>query len=957
MYKREKLNHIGNIKRFIERNSLREICRRHSLLIAIKSNPLRGILRRSFLLIFPLLTLSTLQSCSTQKAKWINIQYHNITCHYNTWWNGNESLKAGRLKLKKQAVDDYTQIIPVENIGSDELSRSLNPEFDRAIEKGVKGIKEHSIFVKGEEHVPYIKECYLLTAYATFYKHDYVSTTNTCNILISQFSGTRAGDEGAVLLARCLTMEKQYSEAEAALAQLVRNLDKGNFSRSQRVKLYLAMVEATVPQEKYKKAVEYIHLALDASPDSYTRARINFIMAQIYRKLDKRSVASKYYGEVLSCHPPYVMEFNAKLGEASCADLEHADIAKLERRLDDMLSDKKNEEYRDQIYFAKGEMYLGVKQPQKACDNYRLSVAAATVNKAQKAQSALRMGEVLYDVFEDYDQAQLYYDTAMQVIGPDYPNYPAIRRRYDMLSELVSFTRVYTRCDSLKAVAAMTDAERMELINGKIEALKKQEEEAKEKELLEELLNDARAQQNTLTGDWYFYNPQTVQKGKETFRQRWGQRILEDLWFLSNKNMLASLNFGDDSNTDDDSDTTTVDDTLNTKRTTLNAQNGDPNDPHSPAYYLKDLPTSPQQFDSIDSLTSVSLLGAGYIFYDGIHNIPRALECYHRLASDYTSHPEIVQAFYMLYRIYDRQGNTPQANYYRDMVLMGFPDCDFANLIRDNEYYKELLRRERVVEADYEEMYSHYVDGRYTAAVAIADRAEENYPGNPMLNKFRYFKALSLAKKGFRTDAVNLLRPLAALPEKDSIQPLAQAQLALLQDSTFDFNSEEILDRRVSEKTEHSEMSDSQTSKQPSNQENVEDDALPPESQVYRYRENQQHFIVIVVDERTVRATELQRKIVEFNNVYYSNAGLKVNTSLFTDTTQIITIHRFVNGDAAMNYWNHLQQEESPLHQLAEKDHVEFPITSQNYATFYNRKDPAAYLPFFKKYYIDKRKK
>ena len=264
---------------------------------------LRRIICVSLLFTFHLSSF-TLTSCSTQKAKWANIQYHNITCHYNVWWNGNESLKAGKPKLKKQAVDDYTQIIPVENVGTDELARSLNPEFDRAIEKGVKGIKKHSIFIKGEEHVPYIKECYLLTAYATFYKHDYVSTVNTCNILINQFSGTRAGDEGAVLLARCQTMEKLYADAEATLDQLVRNLDKGNFSRSQRDKLYLAMVEATVPQEKYKKAVEYIHLAIDASSDSYTRARLNFLMAQIYRKLDKRAVAAKYYGEVLSCHPP-----------------------------------------------------------------------------------------------------------------------------------------------------------------------------------------------------------------------------------------------------------------------------------------------------------------------------------------------------------------------------------------------------------------------------------------------------------------------------------------------------------------------------------------------------------------------------------------------------------------------------------------------------------------------------
>lgn len=899
-------------------------------------------------------------SCSTQKAKWGNIQYHNITCHYNVWWNGNESLKAGKQKLRKQAVDDYTQLIPVENIGTDELARSLNPEFDRAIEKGVKGIKKHSIFVKGEEHVPYIKECYLMTAYATFYKHDYVSTTNTCSILVSQFAGTRAGDEGAILMARCQTMEKQYSDAEATLDQLVRNLDKGNFSRSQRDKLYLAMVEATVPQEKYKKAVEYIHLAIDASSDSYTRARLYFLMAQIYRKLDKRAVAAKYYGEVLSCNPPYVMEFNAKLGEASCADLEHADTVKLARQLDRMLTDKKNEEYLDQIYFAKGEMYLGVKQPQKACDNYRLSVAAATVNKAQKAQSALRMAEVLYDVFEDYDRSQLYYDTAIQNINSDYPNYSTIRRRYDMLTELVSFTRVYERCDSLKAFASLPESERMSRINDMIEALKKKEAEARERELLDEILNDARAQQNTLSGDWYFYNPQTVQKGKETFRQRWGMRVLEDLWVVSNKNMMSILMPDEEDDIEDDSDSTSSDSTTAPLAST-GSKYGKPDDPHSPAYYLKDLPSTPRQFDSIDSLTSLSLLGAGYIFYDGIHNIPRALECYHRLASDYTAHPEIVQAFYMLYRIYDRQGNTPQANYYRDMVLMGFPDCDFANLIRDNEYYKELIRRERVVEADYEELYTHFADGRYTAAIAVADRAEENYPGNPMLNKFRYWKALSLARKGLRTDAIAVLRPLAALPDKDSIQPLAKAQLDILLNDSLDFLEEEISDRPRTASTGTTAVTEeiarpTENDKKTQDEAIEEGDVLPQESQVYRYRENQQHFIVIVINDRTIKATELQYKIVEFNNKYYANSGFKVNAALFTDSTQIITIHRFVNDDDAVNYWRHLQQDESPLRQYADSDHVEFPITTQNYATFYNRKDPAAYMPFFKKYYLDKKK-
>ena len=913
-----------------------------------------GILRlRSLWGIASLMVLGScvlLPSCSTEKAKWLNINYHNITTHYNVWWNGNESLKEGRAKLHASVVDDYTQMLTVEPLGTDENARSVYPEMDRAIEKGVKGIKKHSIFVKGKEHVPYIKECYLLTAYATFYKRDYASTVNTCNILVSQFQGTRAGDEGAVLLARCLTMERRYPEAEATLDQLVQQLAKGQFAHSQRDKLYMAMVEATLPQEKYKKAVEYIHQAVESTSDRQAKARLTFIMAQIYRQLDRRAVAAKYYHEVLRYSPPYVMEFNAKLGEASCADLQHAAIGRLERQLDDLLNDKKNEEYRDQIYFAKGEMFLGTKQPREACDNYRLSVAAATVNKAQKALSALRMGEVQYDQFQNYDLAQLYYDTAMQCITPDYPRYDHIRRRHDMLTELVSYTRVYTRNDSLLLVAAMPESERDKLINDRIEELKRQEAEARERELLAEILGESKAQQNTLTGDWYFYNPTTLQQGKDAFRQRWGMRTLDDLWCLSSKTLMT---IAMDEEIPSDDDTTQ----LRTPDSELRTQTGNPDDPHSPAYYLKDLPASQQQLDSIDSLTSICLLNAGYIFYDGIGNIPRALECYHRLADDYTSHPEVVQALYMLYRIYDRQGNTPQANYYRDMVLMGFPDSDFANLIRDNEYYKELIRRDRRIEEDYETLYSQYASRRYAAAVRTADEAEEIYAGNAKLGRFRYWKGLAQARMGSREEAVATFETLLAqAPQGDSIRPLAEAQLGLLRDdSTFAAlsSSETITDLDEQRARRQARVQNPTSDLRPPTSD-LKDEALPPESQVYRFRENQQYYVVILVNDRTVRATEFQYKIAAFNSQYYSNSGYKVNTTLFTDTTQLITVHRFNSAAEAMNYWQHLQQDESPLNQLSSSDHQEFAISTQNYATFYNRKDPAAYLPFFRKYYLNK---
>ena len=883
--------------------------------------------------------------CSTQKATWTNIQYHNITTHFNIWWNGNESLKEGVLSLEKKVQDDYTQILPVYKIGTKEDAMSIYPQMDRAIEKGIKGVKKHSMLINGQEHVEYIKKCYMLTAYASFYKHDYVTASNTCNLVTNQYMGTSEADEAAVLNARCLTCDGQYADAESELELLVGRLNKGNFAKDQVGKLYMALAECLLPQEKYKKAVQYIKLAINECGDGETKARLYFIMAQVYQKMDKRATASKYYDKVLGYSTEYTMEFNAKINMASCASVENSDISKLERTLDKMLTDKKNEEYRDQIYYAKGEMYIGVKDALKACDNLKKSTALAVAGSPQKAKSALRMGEVLYEVYENYDLSQTYYDTAIKIIKPDYPHYWEIKQRYDMLTLLVSYTRVIDRNDSLQVLADMNPEERTAFVQQKIETLKQQEKEAKERELLAQYEADTKAQLNTLTGDWYFYNSNTVQKGKEQFKNRWGMRQLEDLWFLSQKNTMGmSMIPGLGSETDEDSSTEDVPDSSDSEKIKIPADN--PNDPHCMAYYLKDMPKTEAERDSMNMQTAVCLLNAGYIYSEGLHNIPRALECYLRLTNDYTDYEDIVQAFYQLYVIYDKQGNTPNANYYKEMVLMGFPDSDYANMIRDNEYYKEIMKRERLVQSEYEEVYTQYKHRRYSDVITMVDDAVNNYPGNPLLGKFRYWKGMALARQNHIQEAVSVFQGIInAYPTTDSIVPLAQVQLNYLMESDALPESDEVL-------AENKMISSKDTTLTPvvqtsENQESV----LSAEAQLFRYREKMQHYVIVIVNDKKIRATELQIQIANFNAKYYSNIGYKVSTAMFTDSLQLLTIHRYVDAKEAVNYWQHLQQPESPLSAYNESDYRIFPISTQNYTTFYKRKEIEAYQEFFDKYY------
>ena len=192
--------------------------------------------------------------------------------------------------------------------------------------------------------------------------------------------------------------------------------------------------------------------------------------------------------------------------------------------------------------------------------------------------------------------------------------------------------------------ADMDPNKRSQLISQKIADLKQREKEEAERQMIAELNQEALAQQNTLQGDWYFYNHNTVSKGKQTFRQRWGVRVLDDYWFLSNKSTFAmsSMIPGMESN-DDDYD---LADSSSADSAAVTSPRENPNDPHYAAYYLKDLPKTQGQRDTMHLEIARCLLNAGYIYYDGIENTERALECYLRLAKDYPDADEIVQAFY-----------------------------------------------------------------------------------------------------------------------------------------------------------------------------------------------------------------------------------------------------------------------------------------------------------------------
>ena len=110
------------------------------------------------------LLAAALTGCSTSKNTFPNRAYHNVTCKYNVYWNGNQAMKDAEKELAKLSKDNYTTTLPIYNYpDKSELGPCLS-HLDRTIEKSSKAIHKHSMMFKGKEYVKTIDDAYFLMA-------------------------------------------------------------------------------------------------------------------------------------------------------------------------------------------------------------------------------------------------------------------------------------------------------------------------------------------------------------------------------------------------------------------------------------------------------------------------------------------------------------------------------------------------------------------------------------------------------------------------------------------------------------------------------------------------------------------------------------------------------------------------------------------------------------------------
>ncbi len=754
------------------------------------------------------MALGAFVGCSTKKNTANTRFYHAFTARYNTYYNGNQAYKTGCLELEGANRDNYMEILPYFYIGNKKTVGSGSANFDRAIEKSQKAIKQHSIKKKPirkpgqkktekmirwyakREYNPFIHNAWFLMGKSQFQKGEFLEAASTFSYIVRLYNGEPDKvAEARLWMARCYTELEWFYDAEDILqkTQLDSMPNSLDYEKS------VTYANYYLRQGRFEEALPHLEKSVKKEKNKKMRARHYFLLGQIYQQTGRDEKAYKAYSKVIKQNPPYELEFNARIKQTEVA--QEREGQRTIRRLKKMARSSKNEDYLDQIYYAIGNIYLVKKDTASAISNYEQGVEKGTRSGVEKGILLLNLGNLYWEQ-TDYKNAQRCYAEVIGLLDKEYPDYRVVSKRSEVLDELVEHAEAVELQDSLQRLAAMPEEERMKVIEQIIERVieeeKRAQEEAEEAERMaarEAALADAASRQrgtntpvSTMGGDrsWYFYNSQLVSQGKSEFQRKWGRRQLEDNWRRRNKTVVNTQEF---EATNYDEDELTLNDSLSTDSLVTEAAiDSFVTDNKNPQFYLQQIPLTPEAMQESDLILSDGLFNCGLVYKDKLEDFELAQGSFNRLLTEFPTFDRMEQVYYNLYLMYSRWQKQEVAESYKQRLIAEYPTGDYTILLSDPDYAMNAVHGKHLEDSLYAATYSAYMAGDYVTVSHNAQRSAEKYPLGKHRAKFLFIQGMSQLEEGNQKGFLDNLKIVVEKYPDNEITEMAGLMLKGVQD-------------------------------------------------------------------------------------------------------------------------------------------------------------------------------
>lgn len=724
-----------------------------------------------------------------------------FTTRYNVYYNGMTNYEEQIKVLENEYQDDYSQHLFIHPAEARTSPKAPQPSgsFDRTIEKMQKAIALHSIkkkpakksgkgtdakykeWLKREEYNPFIHNAWLMLAKAEYMKGDFLASSATFHYITRHFTWKpELVQECQIWEALSYCALGWTTEADNVLAHV--HIDKIGSKRI-RALANLAFADFYIKSGKNSEAIPYLVEAIKGQSGAQ-KVRLNFLLGQLYEDAGEKRLAYEAFKRAGShSGSTYRTKFNARIKQS--AVFQGQNIMPEVRALKHMTRYDRNKEYLDQVYYAIGNLYLSRQDTAGAVANYKLAAEKSTRNGIDKAISQLALGGI-YFTQHKYDLAQPCYSEAIPQLSEAYPNYRELKKRSDVLDELAVYAGNVTLQDSLLRLSRMPLEEQKKVIRKIIDDLKKKEKEEAENAAREEYMANQSAKGNnlganknaptafTLNNDksWYFYNTTTKNAGKTAFQQQWGNRKLEDNWRRRNKNTFS---FGDE----DTASADTANASQHPADTTLSQAQRDSvkhsEDPHFEEYYLKQIPSTPEQIQTANDVIQEGLYNMGLILKDKLEDFSAANHEFTELLERYPDNIYRLDVYYNLYLLCMRTDQHAEAEKWRQLILSDFADSKYGLAMKDPAYLDNLRQMDKVQEDLYATTYNNYLNNNNEAVHEAYAEMMRRYPLSKLMPKFMFIDALAyVTQKNYDKFKDVLKEMLERYPETD-ITPTASA--------------------------------------------------------------------------------------------------------------------------------------------------------------------------------------
>ncbi len=890
-------------------------------------------LRRSMFRGFFLISISLLWiSCSNTKDTWVNRRFHNLSAHYNGYYNAGLKVQDGVEKLAASHEDKYDRTLAIYQYANAEKSKAIYPQMDDAMKRLGTVIQRHTIVDKRGNEKPnsekWIDDNWLLYGQALFYKHQYFEAIEAFQYVEVTYKKDPNRHMGSLWLAKSYIQLTMMREAGDKLDYLRNQKD---FPKKKIWEMEAVNADFNMQMRNFDKTIDHLLRASELAPKREDRIRFMFILAQLYQQKEEYKQAFDLYSRVIKMNPKYEMAFNSRINRARCYDAGGKGGETVRKELLKMEKDPKNKEYLDQIYYALAGLAQkeGNETEEMLLLNKSIQVSAG--NQNQKALSYLAIGKI-YFARPDYKNAQLYYDSTIANLSNDHPDYTEILTLRNSLTRLVKYLNTIAVEDSLQALSRLSVAELENLIDTKIHeeellraAQKKQDEEQQVNQIFEPTRNKDINDFNRATGSgWYFYNPQAMSFGLNEFIKKWGKRKLEDNWRRSNK----ATNFAPDLEVVEGdsllSPEVEIKDPLlaaKKKRETM----------------LKGVPSTPEALEKSTTKIIDAYYNAAMIYREQLNDPNASLEMFETLQQKYPGNKYEVQCYYLMFRINNQIGNTAKADVFKNLILTKYPETEYAEIIRNPNYAQDLAGKKSNLELFYEETYHKYLNGEYSTVMQRKAQADVQFPQNPLTPKFDMLRTLSVGRTQplamFEASLQDIIRNYSDDPVKDEAQ--------------------NILDyvRGMKGTVPDTAKSEGAISPAPA--------PTPPAGdslanlRLYSYFPDTTHYVIIIFQAigGEVDGLKLKTKLSDFNSTNYGTKNYSISDLMFDHRRKVVLIKSFKNKKEALEYNTHMYNNDEVYGNINPNSYQQFVISVNNYPALIGEKKTDEYENFYRSFY------